>query len=196
MVAELGKNLRSSADTACLSSKAIAADQLEVRGLALMTKWGTRMLETSVSYIDKNIFAEKFPNPNGAELAKLEADGTVKRYLAIALPIRQTKILDAMFERFDRHVLITRVKLAPVSPLASGNGALLDQDPSDAAGKKLGKFIAGNKSAALKRYLALAEQEAAARTAATKKDPSAQAVPTVFFGGVEADLAELCIARR
>lgn len=194
LIAELGKNLRSGADAACLSSKAIAADQLEARGLALMTKWGTRMMEISVSYIDKNIFAEKFPH--GAELAKLEADGTVKRYLAIARPIRQTKLLDSMFEQFDRHVLITRIKLAPVSPLASGNAALLDQDPSDAAEEKLGKFIAANKSAALKRYLALAEQEAAARTAATKQDPPTQPVPTVFFGGVETDLAELCISRR
>ena len=196
MIAELGKNLRSSADPACLASKAIAADQLEARGRELMTKWGTRMMEISVSFIDKNIFAEKFSNPNGAELAKLQADSTVKRYLAIAQPIRQTKILDAMFEQFDRQVLITRVKLAPVSPLASGNEALLDKDPSDAAEEKLGKFIAGNKSVALKRYLALAEQEAAARAAATRKDPPTQPVPTVLFGGVEADLAELCIARR
>jgi hypothetical protein len=194
MVAELGKNLRAGGDQACLGSRAIAADQLEARGLALMTKWGTRMVETSVSHIDKNIFAEKFPH--GAELAKLEADGTVKRYLAIAQPIRQTKLLDAMFEQFDRHVLITRIKLAPVSPLASGNAALLDKDPSDAAEAKLGKFIAGNKSAALKRYLALAEQEAAARTAATKKEPPAQPVATVFFGGLEADLEQLCISRR
>jgi len=194
MVAELGNNLRAGSDQACLSSKAIAADQLEARGLALMTKWGTRMIETSASFIDKNIFAEKFPH--GAELAKLEADGTVKRYLAIARPIRQTKLLDTMFEQFDRHVLITRVKLAPVSPLASGNAALLDKDPSDAAEEKLGKFIAGNKSAALKRYLTLAEQEAAARTAATKKDPPTQPVPTVFFGGVETDLEALCISRR
>lgn len=194
MVAELGNNLRAGSDQACLSSKAIAANQLEARGLELMTKWGTRMVEISVSFIDKKIFAEKFPH--SAELAKLEADGTVKRYLAIAQPIRQTKLLDMMFEQFDRHVLITRVKLAPVSPLASGNAALLDKDPSDAAEAKLGKFIAGNKSAALKRYLALAEQEAAARTAATRKDPPAQPVPTVLFGGVETDLEALCISRR
>ena len=50
--------------------------------------------------------------------------------------------------------------------------------------------------AALKRYLALTEQDAAARKAAIRKDRLTQPVPAIFFGGVEADLAELCIAGR
>ena len=68
-----------------MNSKAIAADQLEARGLALMTKWGVRMAETSESIIDQKIYAEKFSGQT--ELAKLRNDATVKRYLAIAQPI-------------------------------------------------------------------------------------------------------------
>ena len=194
LIAELGKNLRRDADPACLSTKWIAADQLEARGLELMAKWGTRMMETHLSLLDKKILAEKFPG--SAELEKLRADKTVARYLVIAQPIRQTQILDTTFEQFDRYVLIKRIKLTPVSPLASGNATLLDKGPSDAAREKVEKFIAGNKSAALKRYLALAEQEAAAMKAALKLEQPLRPVPSIYFEGVETDLEALCISRR
>jgi hypothetical protein len=194
LIAELGKNLRSSADPACLASKGIAADQFEARGLELMTKWGARMMETSDSLIDKNVYAEKFSA--GAELTKLQADGNVKRYLVIAQPIRQAKMLDAMFEQFDHYVTIKRIKLAPTSPAATGNEALLRMNPADAAEDLLDKFVAANKSAAVKRYLALAEQDSAARAAAIRKDRPQQPVPVIFYQGVESDLDALCISRR
>lgn len=134
--------------------------------------------------------------PASAELAKLQADRVVARYFDLAQPIRQARILDSIFEQFDRYVLIKRIKLAPINALASGNEALLNKNPSDATEEKLDKFVASNKSAALKRYLALAEQDAAARAASIRKDLSLQPVPAIFFQGVEADLAELCIASR
>jgi hypothetical protein len=108
LAAELSNAMRSSADPACLDSKLIGPDQLESFGLGLMVKWGTRMMETSESLIDKKTYAEKFSS--GAELAKLQADNTVKRYLAIAEPMQQAKILDSIFEQFDRYVLIKRIK--------------------------------------------------------------------------------------
>lgn len=194
LIAELGKNLRAGADPACLSSKAIATDQLETRGLALMTKWGVRMAETSEALIDQKLYAEKFAGQ--AELAKLRNDAAVKRYLAIAQPIQQASLLDSMFEQFDRYVLISRIKLSQTSALPTGNEALLNMNPSDAAEEKLDKFTASSKSAALKRYLALTEQDTAARKAAIRKDQLTQPVPSIFFGGVEADLAELCIQGR
>ena len=194
LIAELGKNLPAGADPACLNSKAIATDQLEARGLALMTKWGVRMAETSESIIDQKIYAEKFSGQT--ELAKLRNDATVKRYLAIAQPIQQANLLDSMFEQFDRYVLISRIKLAQVSALPTGNEALLNMNPGEAAEEKLDKFTSASKSAALKRYLALTEQDAAARKAAIRKDQLTQPVPSILFGGVEADLAELCIAGR
>ena len=192
LIAELGKNLHRDADPACLSTKGIAADQLQARGLELMTKWGTRMMETHLSLLDKKILAEKFPG--SAELEKLRADKTVARYLVIAQPIRQAQILDTTFEQFDRYVLIKRIKLASVSPAATGNAAL--SKPADDAEEKLDKFIAANTSAAVKRYLALAEQDAAARKASFPKDPPQQPVPVVLYQGVETDLEGLCISRR
>jgi len=152
------------------------------------------MMETSESLVDKKVYAEKFPA--AAELAKLQADSTVKRYVAVAQPVRQARILDTMFEQFDRYVLIRRIKLAPVSPLGSGNEALLNKNPGEATEEKLDKFIAASKSTALKRYLALAEQDAAARAASIRKDLPQLSMPVAFFGGVETDLAELCIPGR
>jgi hypothetical protein len=192
LIAELGKNLRSSADPACLSSKAIAADQLEARGLELMTKSGTRMMETADSFIDKKIYAEKFTV--GAEMAKLRQDPNVKRLQLLAQPVRQGKILDQIFEQFDHYVTLKRIKLAPVSPAATGNAAL--SKPADDAEEKLDKFVAANKSAAVKRYLALADEEAAARKAAMPKDPPRQPVRVILYQGVETDLEALCILRR
>ena len=200
LIAELGKNLRSGADPACLSAKAISADQLKARSLELMTKWGTRVMETRDSLIDKKVYADKFAasaGPNaGAELEPLKQNADVKRYLAIAQRMRQAKILDSIFEQFDRYALISRIKLAPVSPLATGNEVLLRQNPADATEEKLERFIASSKSTALKRYLALSEKDAVAASASIKLEQPLWPVPSIFFKGVEADLSELCIATR
>src|SRR5436190_11549786 len=102
LIAELGRNLRSGADPACLASKGIAADQFEARGLELMTKWGVRMAETSDSLVDRKVYAEKFSGHS--ELTKLRNDAAVKRYLLIAQPIQPAKMLNAMFEQFDHYV--------------------------------------------------------------------------------------------
>ena len=192
LIAELGKNLRADADPACLNSKGIAANQLEARGLELMTKWGTRMMETTDSFIDKTVYAEKFTG--GAEMAKLQQDSNVKRYHVLAQTVRQGKILDSIFEQFDRYMTLKRIKLAAVSPAATGNAAL--SEPADIAEEKLDKFTAANKSAAVKRYIALAGQDSAARAAAMRKEPSQRPMPGIFYEGVEADLDALCILRR
>ena len=86
-----------------------------------------------------------------------------------------------MFEQFDRYVLISRIKLAQVSALPTGNEALLNMNPGEAAEEKLDKFTSASKSAALKRYLALTEQDAAARKAAIRKDQLTQPVPSILL---------------
>jgi hypothetical protein len=152
------------------------------------------------SLIDKKVYADKFAasaGPNaGAELEPLKQNADVKRYLAIAQRMRQAKILDSIFEQFDRYALISRIKLAPVSPLATGNEVLLRQNPADATEEKLERFIASSKSTALKRYLALSEKDAVAASASIKLEQPLRPVPSIFFKGVEADLSELCIATR
>jgi hypothetical protein len=123
----------------------------------------------------------------------LKSNADVKRYLAMEAPIRQAKILDLIFEHFDRYNLISRVKLGTVSPLGTGNEALLRLNPTDATEKKLDAFADQSRSKALKRFLQLSEQAGAAQAAAIKTISSPPPLPHTFFKGVETDLAELCI---
>lgn len=194
LIAELGRALRADADPACLSSKAIAADQLEQRGEALLVKWGTRAMETARSYIDFEVYEKSFPA--SAELKGLREQPQIKRYLDIEHPIRTAKVLDFIFEQFDRYVLLNRIKIAPVSPAASGNIGVLRANPTEAAEEALDDFIETNKSPQIERFLALSEQAAEATQGAIKKEQAVRAGPGTFYRGIELDLAELCIGLR
>src|SRR5882672_4571640 len=125
----LGDALRNAADPACLDSKKVKSAELRQRGLDLMNKWGTRMLEQSASLIDAKTYESKFAESSGrdatADLTRLEGDADVKRYREIERPIRLTAVLDAVFEQFDRYAASAGIKLAAVSPLAGGNDVLL-----------------------------------------------------------------------
>jgi hypothetical protein len=194
LIAELGRALRADADPACLNSKAIAADQLEQRGDALLIKWGTRAMETARSYVDFEVYEKSFPA--SAELKGLREQPQIKRYLDIEQPIRQAKVLDFIFEQFDRYVLLNRIKIAPVSPAASGNIDVLRANPTEAAEEALDDFIETNKSPQIERFLALSEQATEATQGAIKKEQAVQAGPGTFYQGIELDLAELCIGSR
>jgi len=200
LVAELGKSLRKDADAACLTAKGIAPDQLEQRGRDLIVKWGVRMREIYNSMVDREAYSEKFTASAGrgavAELKRLRNDADVKRILELERPIRLANIADSIFEQFDRHLLVQRIQLTAVSPLGTGNEALLNMNPTEATQEKVDKFVAPSKSPALKKYLKLSQQSIAASVAAMKKEDARKAGPSAFFGGVEADLAELCIGPR
>ncbi|RTE92899.1 hypothetical protein [Bradyrhizobium sp. LVM 105] len=191
LTAELGKALRASADPACLTEKGLAADQLELRGRDIIISWGTRMFESTGALIDRQNAANPFPG--AAERERLERNADVRRFLAIEQPMRQAKILDLIFEHFDRYVLISRSKLGTVSPVATGNKELLDRNPTEATEDALEKFVAKSKSSALERFLRLSEQAALAQRAAISKTSVPPPLPHTYFRGIEKDLAELCI---
>jgi hypothetical protein len=194
LIAEFGRALRADADPACLNSKAIAADQLEQRGEALLVKWGTRAMETARSYVDFEVYEKSFPA--SAELKGLREQPQIKRYLDIEQPIRLAKVLDFIFEQFDRYVLLNKIKIAPVSPAASGNTDVLRANPTEAAEEALDDFIETNKSSQIERFLALSEQASEATQGAIKKEQAVRAGPGTFYRGIELDLAELCIGSR
>jgi hypothetical protein len=194
LVAELGRALRADADPACLGSKGVAADQLEPRGEALMIKWGTQAIETAMSYVDFKTYEKNFSA--NTELKSLWEQPQIKRYLEIERPLRLAKILDFVFEQFDRYALLKRIQIASVSPVATGKDDLLRANPTESVEDALDDFVAANKSAELERLLALSEQSAAAMQGAINKDRVLLVGPGTFFRGVEADLAELCIASR
>jgi hypothetical protein len=167
---------------------------LEPRGEALLLKWGTRAMETAGSYVDYEVYEKGFPA--GAELKGLREQPQIKRYLDIEQPIRTAKVLDFIFEQFDRYVLLNRIKIAPVSPAASGNIDVLRANPTEAAEEALDDFIETNKSPQIERFLALSEQATEATQGAIKKEQAVRAGPGTFYQGIELDLAELCIGSR
>ena len=201
LVAELGKVLRADADSACLQSKSIAAAQLGERGEQLIISWGIRAMEKQSSLLDPRAHEEAFTKSAGrnatAELKRLRENADVKRYLAIERPARLARVLDFIFEQFDRHLLVERVKLRTVSPHGTADPALLNENPSDKVEEALEAFVKGkSKSASLRRFLALSAKLTEAIKVSIKRDEARQAGPRAFFGGVETDLAELCIVKR
>ena len=192
LIAELGRALRADADPACLNSKGIVADQLESRGEQLMTKWGTRTMETALSVIDFKAYEKNFPAHT--ELKALLKQPELKRYLQIERPVRLTKVLDFVFEQFDRYALLNRIKIGSVSPISSGNDPLLRA--TEAGEEAVEKFIEAGKSARMKRFLALSAQSVAAMQAATNKNLALRMGPSAFYRGIEVDLGDLCIGSR
>lgn len=198
--AEFGKALQRAADPACLASKGIQTSELEQRGRDLLTKWGTRMLAQTDAVIDEKAYQEKLAATAGRdatnELVRLKENPSVKRYLEIERPIRLANIVDTTFENCNRYALIHRIKLMPGSPQETGNQELLRLNPTEVAEQKLDDFVAARTSPALRRFLELSDQAAAAKPAAIRKDRIAMTGPHDFFRGVEADLAEMCIGPR
>jgi hypothetical protein len=200
LVAEFGKTLRSNADASCLAAKGIAPDPLEQHGHDLIVKWGLRMMQTANSLIDSKVYREKFTvtaGPGaGDELARLRDDADVKRSIELERPIQQAVIVDLFFDEFDRYVLARQIKLTPISPLRTGNSKLLEMNPTEASEREHSLFAASNKSPVLKKYLMLSQQSLVASTAATRMEDALKITPDTFLGGVEVDLAELCISSK
>jgi hypothetical protein len=198
MVAEFNSVLRVSADPACLQSKAIKPDQLAQRGDAFITKWGVNAMEVLASYINVSIYETKLGQSAGvgaaAELKRLEANADVKRYLAIERPRRLALVLDYVFEMFSRHVLISRIKMGQVSPIATGNEDLLKKNPTEKVEADLEQFLKANKSPQVTRYVELSEQSAAAMAASLNTDQVRNSFsPGSLFRGIDNDLAALCV---
>ena len=200
MVAEFNTVLRASADSACLQSKKLKAGDLEKRGEALITKWSSHAMEVLASYINILIYETKLAQSAGvgaeAELKGLQAHPDVKRYLTIERPRRLALVLDYVFEQLSRYVLIHRVKLGQVSPLATGNETLLRANPTEKVEAQLEQFLKVNTSPQVRRYIELNEQVAAALAASLNTEHTRNNFsPAALFGGVEKDLAALCVAR-
>jgi hypothetical protein len=197
LVAELGKSLRENADASCLTAKGIT---LEQRGHDLVVKWGLRTMEAANSFIDSKVYREKITATAGPgadeELARLRNDADVKRSMELERPIQLAEIVDLFFEQFDRYVLVKQIKLTAISPLATGNSQLLEMNPTEAAERRLSQFATENKSPVLKKYLELSQQSLVASTLATKIEDALKLGPDTFVGGMEADLAELCIGSK
>lgn len=200
MAAEFNAVVRASADAACLQSKNLSPEQLAQRGEALIVARSVKAAEAYASFINISIYDTKLAQSAGigaaAEFARLEKNPDVRRYVAIEQPRRQALLLDYLFENLSRYVLIHRIKLGPVSPLATGNEALIRANPTDAVEAALEQFLQTSKSAQLSRYLDLSEQMVTALRASFDTEAVRNSFsPAALFSGIEKDLAALCVLR-
>lgn len=198
VVAEFNNVLMAGADPACLQSKNIKPEQLAQRGDVFVTKWSVRAMETLASFINISIYETKFAQSAGvgaaAEFKRLEANPDVKRYIAIERPRRLAILVDYVMEQFERYALINRIKLKPISPIATGDDKLMRANPTEKVEAELEQFLSANKSAQVRRYFELTEQSAAALAASLNTDQVRNNFsPTALFRGAEKDLTELCV---
>ena len=199
LVAELGKVLHASADPACLQSKTLTPEQLTARAEQLMIAWGTRAMETVTSYMDIKVYEQKLAQSAGrnaaVELRRLRGDADVKRYLAIERPARLAAVLDFLIEQFDRYALLYRLKLTTVSPLVTGNLELFSANPTEAA-EAGGRHSRRRTGPPRSWFSALTRKATDAMTASIKTREALLSGPATFFGGVESDLAALCVGKQ
>jgi hypothetical protein len=198
-------SVRKRGDPACLRATAPDDAALVARGRALLQRYGVQMTKVMNENFDRSTFQSALSASVGpdavAEIERLKRDPNVKTLISLHRPVRLAKVVDTIIEQFDRYVLIGRIKLDPVSPIARGE---TEDNPTEAmranltqaAEAAVRRFLDDHPSPQIDRYLDLVD----AVEAATPKGFSTQAAlklgPMAYFAGVERDLAELCVGRR
>ncbi len=193
------ESVRRNGDPACLQAKGRDDAAVIAQGRAILQRHGVRMIQILEEGIDPAAYATEFAAAAGAnaeaELARLREDPQVKQLIAIGRPARLAQVLDMILEQFDRHLMIARVKFDTISPEGRGLPPL-PENPTETAEAAEQEFYDKTKAPQLQRYLELIEAVTIASTKATNLEKVAQLGPKAFFGGVERDLAELCIGAR
>ena len=137
-----------------------------------------------------------------AEIERLRRDPGVKALIALYRPAQLAKVVDTVMEQFDRYVLIARIKLDPVSPIARGETELMKDNPAmranptQASEAAVQRFLDKHRSPRIDRYLDLLDAVEAATPKGFRTQAALKLGPTAYFAGVERDLAELCVGRR
>jgi hypothetical protein len=197
VVVELGNALTADADPQCLLAKRLTPETLRAKGGELLVKWGTRTIDTVVSLVDANKYAEHLTASAGQDAAKeleqLRKHADVARYVAVERSLRLTTVVDFVVAQFDHYALLTRLRLRPISSTSSGNEKLIGANPTERLEQELDEIAANTSSGELMRFLDLQEKAADAMEAAIDKHKALLVGPGTYFGGVEADLAKLCI---
>jgi hypothetical protein len=186
--------VRKHGDAECLKTKALDDGALVARGRMLLQSYGIRMTKVMDENFDRSAYQAALSASAGRnavdEIERLKRDPDVRALIALDRPARLARLADTIIEQFDRYVLIRRIKLDPVSPLARGEAPADSADATEAA---VQRFLDQHRSPRIDRYLHLLE-------AAKPKGLSPQAAPKLgpaaYFGGVERDLAELCVGGR
>lgn len=192
-------SVRKDGDPACLQAKALDDTTLVGHGSALLQRYGVQMARLMEENFDHSAYQSALFASAGrnvaAEVERLERDPGVKTFKVLNRPAHLARVVDMVLEQFDRYVLIGRIKLDPISPIARGE-AELKENPVQAAEAAVEKFLDQRSSPRVNRYLDILDAAKAARPKGFNVQSASKLGPAVYFAGAERDLAELCIGRR
>jgi hypothetical protein len=193
-------SVRRNGDPSCLQAKMLDEAASVARGRALLQRHGLRMMKIQEENFDRVAYQSALSASAGpgavAEIERLKRDPEVKALVALYRPAQLAKVVDAIVEQFDRYLLIGRIKLDPVSSVASGEIEPLKDDPKQAAEAAVQRFLDKHASRRLDRYLDLQNAVEAAMPKGFRTPAASKPGPMAYFAGAEQDLAELCIDRR
>jgi hypothetical protein len=201
LVAEFGRILRESADPGCLYDRNVNPASLETHARAILVRNGTRMLQAVDQLVDggrmRAVFDARAGEEAKKEFGRLRADPDVRRYIELNDRAKLARVADRITETVDRHLMLAGVRLAKrISPLASGDAALLKQNPGEQAVEEVERLIKRSSSPRLKRWLELQEAIGVAFKESFDQQGMVKLGPRELTPGAVADVARLCVFRQ
>jgi hypothetical protein len=199
LIAEFASVLRDSADPNCLKVRKPSTQGLDESARTILLRRGAQWIEVTNAAMDWPAFdanvAERAGSDAKAEMAQLRNDPDVQRFLALARRLAQSAVVELTVENLRRYALINRIRLVRgISPIETGNEALLKASEADDSYEKLDEFLTNRNSPELARYLRLALAAQEALEDALKSDAMLKLGPSVLMAGLDKDLADLCVA--
>ena len=174
--------VRKAGDPACLQEKALDDAALAARGQALWQRYGLQMTKLIEENFNRAAYQRALTERAGrnavAEIERLERDRGVKTYKELNRPAQLAKTADMLLEQFDRYVLIGRIKLDPIGPVARGEPEL-PENPTQAAEAAVEKFL--KQHPRVNRYVDLLDTVQAAKDKGIDRPAAAKLGPSGLF---------------
>jgi hypothetical protein len=201
LAAETGRILRASADADCARSKKLTPETFGTRARELLVRNAAALLQVNAKLADRKkletALAARAGKNARAEYERLRGDPEVKKVVASSERARLAQLADKTVETTERHAMLAGIRLAkPLSPLASGDMALLTASPADKALAERDRTIAGSRSPGLKRWLEIDQAIEAAFQQSRDQDALLQLGPRELTPDTEKALAALCVVRK
>jgi hypothetical protein len=199
LVTEAAKVFRRSADPRCLAEKKLDEPQLEAKARELLVRYGARMLESYGGLVDLKKLEAALEARAGPgvkdELARLRSASEVAEFIRLSAPARFAGNAAKIVEVFETYLTLHRFRLAGyISPPMSGDDRLMKM--REEVEESIEPLLARKHPAALARYLALGKIIGEEFGKAVDHQGVLRFGPSSFFGGVEAELAGLCITGK
>ena len=201
LAAETGRVLQASADPQCARSRKLTPEAFGQRARELLERNAAALLQVNAKLVDRkkleSALAARAGQNARADYERLRGDADVKKVVAAGERARLAQLADRSVETTERHALLAGIRLAkPLSPLASGEMALLTANPTDKALAERDRVIAGSRSPGLKRWLEVDQAIEAAFQQSRNQDALLQLGPRELTPETEKALAALCVVRK